>query len=149
MCGHRGHFTTSCAFSIKWCINKSINGAKSCIGAGPGPDFIPWLTLYFPISLNILKCISAMTRIECYFDDVQTFYYGLGSLNLHINHPVPRRDSRKPDWISTKSSKSQIWNSNNTVPPEGGTEQFLRKVCINNHKIIRREWCPWQRQRSP
>jgi len=41
MCGHRGHFTTSCAFSIKWCINKSINGAKSCIGAGPGPDFIP------------------------------------------------------------------------------------------------------------
>jgi len=41
ICGHRGHFTTSCAFSFSFCINNSINGNRGCVGNGPGPDFIP------------------------------------------------------------------------------------------------------------
>ena len=40
ICGHKGHFTTSCAFTFSYCVNQFIAG-EACIGHGLGTDFIP------------------------------------------------------------------------------------------------------------
>ena len=39
ICGHRGHFQTSCGFTFSTCINMNIKG-EGCEGNGDGPGIM-------------------------------------------------------------------------------------------------------------
>ena len=40
LCGHRGHFLTSCGLTISHCVQANREG-RGCQGDGMGTDFIP------------------------------------------------------------------------------------------------------------
>ena len=40
LCGHRGHFLTSCGLTISHCVQENREG-RGCQGDGMGTDFIP------------------------------------------------------------------------------------------------------------
>ena len=37
ICGHGGHFETSCGNTFSYCIEKNLNGER-CVGAGNRPE---------------------------------------------------------------------------------------------------------------